>query len=284
MTVPEYSRVRANGIDFAFIERGSGPLVLCLHGFPDTAHSYDAVLPDLADAGFRVVAPFLRGYSPSSAPADGDFSVPALARDVIALIDAFGEKTAHVIGHDWGGFAAYTAANLAPERIGKVVCCSVPHMHAAPLSLAQLRKSWYVFFFQLPSWPERRVARNDFAFVDRLYRDWSPNWRTTAADLAPVKRSLAAPGGVRNALAYYRAMISGSTRAQREVMSRVTSVPALVFAGEVDGSVGLEQFRDTARCYSQLDELVSMPGVGHFPHRERPAAFAERTIAFLRKP
>lgn len=282
MTAAEYRHVRANGIDFAFVERGKGPLVLCLHGFPDSAHSFDAVLPELAGAGFRAVAPFLRGYAPSSAPADGDFSVLALARDVLALVDALGEKTAHVIGHDWGGFAAYTAANLAPERIGKIVCGCIPHLHSTRMSVAQLRKSWYVFFFQLPSLPERRVARDNFAFIDRLYRDWSPNWQTTDADLAPVKRCLAAPGGVRHALAYYRSMISGSTRAQREVMSRVTTVPALVFAGEVDGSVGLDQFRDTARCYSALDELVVVPGVGHFPHREQPAAFAERVLRFLR--
>ncbi len=171
MSKLEYSRIEANGIDFSYLERGSGPLLLCLHGFPDSAHSYDAVMPSLAEAGFRVVAPFMRGYAPSSAPLDGDFSVLALARDVLGLIDAFGEKDACVIGHDWGAFAAYTAANLAPERIRKLVCACVPHLHSAPLTLKQLRLSWYVLFFQLPRIPERRVARDDFALIDRLYRD-----------------------------------------------------------------------------------------------------------------
>ncbi len=277
----DYSRIQVNGVELAYLEAGEGPLVLCLHGFPDSAHTYDDLLPVLADAGYRAVAPFMRGYFPSAVPEDGDYAMTTVAADVLALIEALGAQSAIVIGHDWGGFAAYTAANLAPQKVTKLVVLAVPHMGASASSLAQLRRSWYVLFFQLPWLPEKRVPRNNFAFIDRLYRSWSPNWSEAEFNLEPVKRALAAPGALRAALGYYRRMIRGASKSVYDVLSQKTTVPALWFVGEADGSIGPEIMANTAQACSGPFEMVSLPGVGHFIHREAPAEFQRKLLEFL---
>lgn len=282
--VEDYARVTVNGVELAYLEAGQGPLVICVHGFPDSAHSFDRLLPVLAEAGYRAVAPFLRGYYPSAVPADGDYAMTTVAADALALIDALGEREAILIGHDWGGFAAYTAANMAPEKVAKLVVLAVPHMGATANSLAQLRRSWYVLFFQLPWLPEWRVARNHFAFIDRLYRAWSPYWDAAEFELAPVKRALAAPGGLRAALGYYRRMIRGASKSVYDVMSRTTRVPALWFVGEADGSIGPEILANTGQACAGPFELVSLPRVGHFIHREAPAVFHDKLLTFIGNP
>lgn len=287
----EYARVEVNGVELAYIEAGPTasakavqerpPLVICLHGFPDSAHSFDELLPVLAAAGYRAVAPFMRGYFPSAIPGDGDYAITTLAGDVLALIDALGESDAILIGHDWGGMAAYTAANIAPAKVRKLVVLAVPHMAATENSFAQLKRSWYVLFFQLPWLPEKRVARHNFAFIDRLYRAWSPNWDEAEFNLAPVKRALAAPGSLVAALGYYRRMIRGASKSVYDVMSRITTVPTLWFLGEADGSIGPEVLANTADACTGPFEIVSLPRVGHFIHREAPAEFQSRLLAFI---
>lgn len=273
--------VQANSLRFHCRAAGEGPLVLCLHGFPDTAHSFDALLPVLAEAGYRAVAPFMRGYAPTEVPADGDYSMQTLARDVTALADALGAGDVRLIGHDWGGFAACGAANTQPGRIRKLVVMAVPHMAAPRFTPAQLKRSWYVWLFQLPWLPERKLAENNFSFIDRLYREWSPSWLPTGYDLEPVKAALAAPGGLKAALGYYRAMIRGSDRASREMLARRTSVPSLWLVGAEDGSIGVDQFDGMAKAFTGPFRKVVVAGAGHFPHREQPDVVLAEVLPFL---
>jgi pimeloyl-ACP methyl ester carboxylesterase len=282
-------RVQLPSIELAFIERGQdGPLVLCLHGFPDNATTWLPTLDRLAAQGYRAIAPFMRGYYPSAVAQNGDYSVVTLAQDVLELIeyfgkaDAEGKKSAIVIGHDWGGLAAYAAANMAPEKISKLVVAGAPHMHKAPFTFGQLFKSWYVLLFQLPWLPEWLVARNRFRFLDVLYANWSPRWTVNTAHLDSVKASLSATGALPAALGYYRCMLRRMNKANWKIMSRKTTVPALVFSGQADGSTGRELFNTSAECYEQLRALVKMSGVGHFPHLEEPEAFASEVLAFLK--
>jgi pimeloyl-ACP methyl ester carboxylesterase len=280
MTLP-VKHIEVNGQPLAYLELGEGPLVVCLHGFPDSAYSYELLLPVLAAAGYRAVAPFLRGYYPSGLAVDNDYSIPAVAGDLLGLITALGEERASVIGHDWGGFTAYTAANIAPQCIDKLVVMAVPHMRQGNSSLAQLRKSWYVMLFQLPWLPERLVRRDDFEFIDQLYRDWSPNWDETEFALQPVKQALSSPGGLSAALAYYRALVRGSNKQDREIMARQVSVPSLWIAGEVDGSVGLDQFEGLEAAFTDRFELLIVDNAGHFVHREAPDLVHNSLMAFL---
>ena len=184
-------RVHANGVEFAYLEAGdpAAPLALCLHGFPDTAHTWRHLLPELAAAGFRAVAPFMRGYAPTAVPADGRYQSGVLGVDANALHEVLGgDGRAVVIGHDWGATAVYAAATLAPERWSKVVAMSVPTANAVPVAFLtdprQLKRSWYMFFFQSPL-ADFIVPGNDMAVIDVLWADWSPG-HDAAADLALV--------------------------------------------------------------------------------------------------
>ncbi len=275
--------IDANGISFTCLEQGEGSLVLCLHGFPDTAFSFEPTLTHLAGAGYHAVAPFMRGYHPTGLAPDGNYSVLRLADDILALTTGLGHERVSIIGHDWGAFAAYTAANLHPERIDRLVLMCVPHMHSTHLTLSQLSKSWYVFFFQLPWLPERIVRRRDFAFIDRLYRSWSPNWDPAQFHLEPVKKALAAPGGLKAALAYYRSMIRGASKEQRRIMAQQTTVPTLYMIGEADGSVSTDQFVDVEKSFTSYIEVVRFPRTGHFPHREDYPLFWQRLQPFLQR-
>lgn len=281
---PQLRHLQANGLRFACLEAGHGPLVLCLHGFPDTAHSFSELLPALAAAGYRAVAPFMRGYAPTGLAPDGDYSATALGRDVLALIEALGEPEATVIGHDWGAYAAYCAANLDDAaRIRRLVLMSVPHLAAAVNTWVQLRRSWYVWFFQLPGLPEQRVARDDFAFIERLYRAWSPGWPVGEAELRPVKQALAAPGGLAAAIGYYRAMFRHASRQNWAVLTTKTSVPTLMLAGVQDGAVGVETLVRSAEAFTNPDAFTfhALPGVGHFPHREAVTEVNRLILDFL---
>src|SRR5437763_1852930 len=119
--------VDANGLRFAYLEEGSGPLVLLVHGFPDTPHTWDHVRPALAARGFRAVSPFTRGYAPTEIPKVEDYDADTLGADMLALMTALGEEEAIVIGHDWGASAAYSAASLAPKRVRLLVTVAIPH-------------------------------------------------------------------------------------------------------------------------------------------------------------
>src|SRR6185437_15422499 len=169
--------VDANGLRFAYLEEGSGPLVLMLHGFPDTAHTWDDLRSRIAAKGYRAVNPFMRGYRPTAIPAC-DADQETLAHDAIELIEALGATEAIVIGHDWGAAAAYGAAALAPERVAKLFVLAIPHPGALKPSLKKLWGVRHFVTYKLPGAPER-FARNDFAALPAIYRRWSPNWRPT---------------------------------------------------------------------------------------------------------
>ncbi|MGQ0699030.1 MAG: alpha/beta fold hydrolase [Panacagrimonas sp.] len=280
--------IRANGLDFGYLEAGEGPLILLLHGFPDTAYGWSGVLPRLADAGFHAVAPFLRGYAPTSLAPDRDYSLPALARDLIALLEHFGGgEKARVVGHDWGSVITQYAANLRPDRFERIVLSAVPHLRKfllAPTG-AQLKRSHYIFKFQAPFWPERTLVRDNFAWLEqRLVRTWSPDWQYTEADLAPVKQGFADPARLKAALAYYRAVpgFMANIPASRIGYRKVT-VPARLIFGSNDGCIGPEMFRTQKKYFSGEFDLCEATGMGHFMQCENPAWFADRVVEFFKR-
>ena len=273
-----------------YLEMGKGPLVIMLHGFPDTPHTFDALMPKIAARGYRVVAPFLRGYAPSAAAPDGDYAGLKLGQDVLDLMDTLGEKRAHIIGHDWGAMAAYTATNLAPERVGKLVTIAIPHPRAIRLRPSFFKKSWHFLTLPLPG-AAAFVRRDHYAFIDRLVHRWSPGWAFTDADLEPVKSAFAEPHGVDHALGYYRANLRttvfslfGEGKKQREVQRRKTRVPTLTIHGADDGAVDESQFSRTPEAFTGQYQLVRIEHAGHFVHREQPERVAKEVIDFLGEP
>jgi pimeloyl-ACP methyl ester carboxylesterase len=169
--------VRANGLVFGVLEAGSGPLALCLHGFPDTADTWRHLLPALARAGFHAVAPFMRGYAPTAVPADGAYHLGALVADAVALHEILGgDEDAVLIGHDWGAEAAYGAAAFAPDRWRRLVTLAVPPAALDEVlfnDYDQLKRFFYLFMFRDPAgFAEAVVARDEMAYLDKLWRDW----------------------------------------------------------------------------------------------------------------
>jgi len=206
--------VSANGIDFSYLECGTGPLALCLHGFPDSPHSWRFLLPALADAGFRAIAPFTRGYAPTSLASDGMYQTGALSADANALHEALGgDENAVIIGHDWGAPSVYGAAGSEPSRWKRVVGMAVPPGGAMNVAFVnnmdQIKRSWYMFYFQHPL-SDIVVPSNDLAFIDMLWRDWSPGY-DGAADAENCKASLRDAQHLAAALGYYRCTLGAST-------------------------------------------------------------------------
>jgi pimeloyl-ACP methyl ester carboxylesterase len=270
------NHIRANGLEFAYLEQGSGPLVLLLHGFPDTAHTWEHALPALAAAGVRAVAPFLRGYHPTEVPADDKYDVETLGRDVIALIEALGADRAIVVGHDWGAASAYAAAALAPDKIRALVTLAIPH----PASLRpSLTLAWKVRHF-LPLRRKRAaeaLARRDYRYVDTLVARWSPAWTIPAGETDRVKAAFREPGCAAAACAYYRDFKAGVPRFMREPLR----VPAVAFAGLGD-MIAPRAYEKARNCYASSYEVVQVPG-GHFMHREHPDTFTPELVRVVRE-
>jgi pimeloyl-ACP methyl ester carboxylesterase len=282
--------VVANKLRFHYLETGSGPLVLCLHGFPDHAHTFRHQLPALAAAGYRAVAPFMRGYAPTEASPVGCYQTAMLAQDVIALIDALGAKSATVIGHDWGAVAAFGAAQLAPNKINKLITLSVPHVvplfQAFITNPAQQRRSWYLFFFQ-QALADAAVAHDDFAFLDRIWQDWSPGWKYPPEEMESLKRTFSKPGVVPAALGYYRCLFNMDLHdpalapIQAELFTKPITVPTLYFHGAKDGCIGVELVNDMDALFAGGLKKIVMPAVGHFVHQEAADAVNREILKWL---
>ena len=280
--------LQANGIRFEYLEMGEGPLVLCMHGFPDNAHTYRHLLPDLAQAGFRGVAPFMRGYAPTEAPKDGRYQTALLSMDVLALIDALGSERAALVGHDWGARAVYGAAVLEPGKVSRLVTLASSHPAAGESrNFHYLKGTWHGFYFQLPA-AEATVAHDDFAFLEAWWRDASPNWDIPEGVLRGVKDTFRVPGVVEAALSYYRHSLNSALHdpALKEVQERLSTapvpVPTLALHGTHDRPRRLEAFQDMDRHFTGALEKVVVPGTGHFMHLEEPQQVNPRILEFLK--
>lgn len=275
-----------NGLTFPALVAGpeGGPAALCLHGFPDTRHGFfpaagPSVGMALATAGFRVVAPAMRGTEPECIPADGDVSPGALADDVLAFIDALGGR-AVVIGNDWGALATYLAALRAPERVVAAVTLGIPHPRAVSFTPALIWRARHMLAFQLQRLAARRVRADDFAALERLYRRWSPTWRLPSDALTEVKIAYRKPGVVEAALAPY-ATTRKHLRALLRELARPVAVPTLALYGGGDPSLPPAAYQRAQRYFSGVYRAEVVPEVGHFLQREDPAGVAERIISFL---
>ena len=270
---------RANGLQFGVLEAGSGPLALCLHGFPDAAYTWRHLLPALAGAGFHAVAPFMRGYAPTAVPADGAYHLGALVADAVALHEVLGgDGDAVLIGHDWGAEAAYGAAAFAPDRWRRLVTLAVPPAALDEVLFSdyeQLKRSFYLFMFRDPAGlAETAVARDDLAFLDKLWRDWSPGFQP-GEHLARVKDCLRQSANLAAALGYYRAAVD------QEAAARQAPQPTLYLHGARDGCIGVDLVRGAERLLAPSSRMIVIDEAGHFLHLEEPGQVNDHILSWV---
>jgi pimeloyl-ACP methyl ester carboxylesterase len=281
----ELQTLRFDDVELSCTLRGEGPLVICAHGFPDDERSFRAQVDPLVARGYRVACPTMRGYAPSGVARSGHYDAAALARDLCAIADHLSPtEKVRLVGHDWGAIAAYAATALAPERFSHLVTMAVPHLAIVLPRLirpAQLRRSWYLYFFQLRGIAERRLAQDDLALVDRLWRDWSPSYRPAKEDMDHIKAAIRPR--IEQVIGYYRAFFSPRALAgePRRLLLEKTRVPALYFHGEEDGCIGVDLMEGMERYFLAGVEMHRVRGAGHFVHLERPDAVNPILLDFL---
>jgi len=230
------------GVRLHYVEAGSGPLVLLLHGFPEFWYSWRHQIEPLAAAGFRVVAPDMRGYNTSSRPRPWrQYELELLAADIAGLVGALGEQQCFLAGHDWGAAVAYGVAMYQPQVVRRLAILNVPHpvrMLEGFRTLRQLRKSWYMFFFQIPRLPEFLIGRDDFSFAKRSLRADSKK-AFTDEDLERYVEAWSQPGALTGMINYYRAALRRSPRSA-ESRLRPIECETLVIWGMRDRHLGSE--------------------------------------------
>jgi pimeloyl-ACP methyl ester carboxylesterase len=276
-----------------------GPIALCLHGFPDTAYGWRKVAPRLVESGWRVVAPFMRGYAPSSIPADECYHVGALMDDALRVRLAAG-ATDHdvVIGHDWGAIAATGLAAMPDSPFAKAVIMSVPPSAAFRSSVGaadrgrqalqlsrQLLRSWYIWYFQLPWLPERSASW----ILPLLWRRWSPGYRGAHEDLRHVDAAIGTPESWRAALGPYRATIRNPRPPARyaelnRLFVQPPILPSLYLHGRDDGCMTSAFAYWTEKVLPTGSEVTIIEHAGHFLQLEQPDEVAKLILAFVGSP
>ena len=270
---PAFQPIAAAGQTFIAQDAGAGPLVLLLHGFPDTPHGWAATRDALVAGGFRAVVPYLRGYHPDTIVPGRGYTGIELAEDVPRLLDALGADQAVVVGHDWGAAIAFRAATAFPDRVRAIGAVAIPHPRAIERSPALLWRARHFVTLRLPTGPAL-VRGRDFAYVEALYRRWAPNWNGPDRDacVAHAKAAFADKRVLDAALGYYRALKPGEPDQIAQ--------PGLIVGGTAD-LIAPEAFERSRDGFDGDCEVLVAPGAGHWPHREAAPAFHERLLGFL---
>ena len=268
-----------------YVEAGSGPLVVLLHGFPEFWFAWRAQIDALAAAGFRVVAPDMRGYNLSSKPVGvASYALPLLTADVRDLIaERGGADGARLAGHDWGGLVAWATAAQHPDSIARLAILSMPHpqrMLEGLRTVRQLRKSWYILAFQLPWLPERLLRLRRFEALRRPLEHDARAGAFSPADLDRYVEAWSQPGALTAMLAYYRATIRARLRRESEELAPV-AVPTLVIWGERDRHLGVELAEPQAADVPNLERVVRVPTASHWVAHDEPELVSRLLIEFF---
>jgi pimeloyl-ACP methyl ester carboxylesterase len=289
--------VRTSTLEIAYEELGprGGQAIILLHGFPDDAHAYDRVAPPLADAGCRVLVPYLRGYAPTRFldPATPRMAQQAaIGQDLLDFMDALGIERAALAGYDWGGRAACIAALLKPERVRALVTIGGynvqnPSAEPRPASAVEERLYWYQWYFNT----ERgRVGleKNRHDVCKLLWREWMPTWKFDEAEYARTAPAFDSPDFVPVVIHSYRVRHKNAPSdpqydaIERHLATRPKlTVPTIVMHGAVDPMSMRRSETELAQFPAGTERRV-IPNVGHFPPREAPEAVVDALLALLR--
>ena len=274
-----------NGVRLHYVEYDSGPLVVLLHGFPEFWYAWRHQIPALAAAGYRVIALDQRGYNLSDKPKGvGHYRLEALLGDVLGIIRHAGEQRAVVAGHDWGGAIAWNFAMRHPEAVDRLIVLNAPHPQRfldEITGFSQLRKSWYMFLFQLPWLPERLLRAGDYAGLAHTLRsDPVHPGAFDEADIAHYKQAISQPGALTATINYYRALIRLNPFSYKHAITRI-DIPTLLIWGEQDRYLGIRLTEGLEPWVPKL-QLERIPDASHWVQAEVPERVNALILGFLR--
>eukprot|EP01137_Pigoraptor_chileana_P025928 Opistho-2@96161 len=276
----EHAYINANGIRFHYVAKGKGPLMLCLHGFPEFWYSWRHQIVEFSDR-YRVVAVDMRGYGNSDKPSGiAPYALPTLLRDVAALIKALGHEKAVVMAHDWGGIVAWQFAMQYPELVDRLIIMNSPHPRAFEdaISLKQLAMSWYIFFFQIPFLPELMLRSFDYGSIKGSYTGKKMGAirkdAFVADDIEAFKYAFSQPYAATAAINYYRNIF------RHPQPRRTIHTPTLIVWGEEDKALSKDSVEPTRKYVPNLT-IKMVPGASHWVQQDRPEIVNAAVSAFL---
>jgi pimeloyl-ACP methyl ester carboxylesterase len=264
-----------------YVEAGEGPLIVLLHGFPEFWYGWRLQIQPLAAAGFRVVAPDMRGYNLSSRPEDvAAYDIDKLADDIRGLVYERGAESALLVGHDWGGSVAWATAMNHPEVVDRMAILNAAHPRKLSQGLHhpdQLRRSWYFFFFAVPDLPEAVVHANNWHFFRHFLHDATPAY--TAEEIEHYVEAWSQPGAATGMINYYRSSVRQSKGA--EAALRPLSAPTLVIWGQEDHYLGTELAEPDHDDVPNLDRVERLPDASHWVHHDEPERVTQLLTDFF---
>ena len=293
--MPYMPRLPLPQCEIEYLEYGEpgNPLALCVHGFPDHAPTFSQLAAALSDLGYHVAVPWLPGYFPSSLRLDGACAAHHFGslKPVVSSRRASIRIDSVLIGHDWGALIGHAIVASWPERFRSFVAMAVPHqaslIETFLNSADQLQRSWYLFVFQSPL-AETAVAANDYAFIDKLWREWSPMTELPKTHVEALKSAFTEPGYLSAALAYYRSMLGTPPPLEQYAALDAAAfgpieVPTLYLHGTNDGcmDVGMANEAALAPHYRNGLTMERVDDAGHFLHLDQPGHVTARIIEFL---
>jgi pimeloyl-ACP methyl ester carboxylesterase len=265
-----------------YVEAGEGPLVLLLHGFPEFWYGWRLQIAPIAAAGFRVVAPDLRGYNLSSRPSGvGSYRADVVANDIRGLVQELGAESALLVGHDWGGTVAWTAAMEHPDVVGRLAILNAAHPRRLMQGLKdprQLRKSWYFFFFAIPALPEPVVRSRGWHFFRHFLHDANPPF--TPQEIDRYVEAWSQQGAATGMIDYYRASVRESPKRAAAAISPI-SAPTLVIWGQADRYLGPNLAEPEHDDVPNLEGVERVPGASHWVHHDQANRVNQLLIDFF---
>ena len=279
--------LKSNSNNYYYSEGSGQPMVL-LHGFPDCAQNYENQINYFSELGYEVFCPFMPGYHPDDKKLPS-YDPTTISLEIINFIQSLNVSPVTLIGHDWGASTAYGVASMEPSIVNRLITLSVPHgsklVEAILTDGDQQRRSWYMFYFQLEL-ADMAVQVNNYEFIDRLWREWSPDWPGYKEFSMNTIKVLSEDGVLNKALAYYRSTFQTSmsgpelSAEQMERRDQKISCPALYLHGKNDGCIGSNLVNGMEENFEDLTVKI-LDDCGHFLHLEKPKEVNKIILEFL---
>jgi len=270
-----------NQLQYFYIEKGKGETIFFLHGFPDLAGTWDEAIDSLSK-DYHCVAPFLRGYYPTAIPKDGNYAPQIIAKDIHELAKAMGVSSYYVVGQDWGASVVYSMMNLYSSNIIKAVTIAIPHPSTISRNPVTLWKARHFIRFRNKKKSIAYTKSNNYAYLDRLYKRWSPNWTDYQSTANLIKQSYDLDGRLEAAIGYYWTF--HNTLKDKELQAfynQVVDLPLLTMIGKTDGALLAKSFTKMKKNMPPSFKLLSHETAGHFLHQEAPAFFLSSLTEFF---